>query len=98
MYDIRMSTKTKPVTCKILDKESLSNPFCEIVNSITSAKFIVDDGDHWLVSRDYMNVKIWDLRKPNSCVLNLRVTNHFNDESKLTEAYENDHMFDKFDI
>ena len=98
IYDIRQSNKTKPVTCTILDRESKNNEFGEIINSITSAKFIVDDGDHWLASRDYLNVKIWDLRKPNYPLLNLRVHDHLNGEEKLKRAYDDDRIFDRFDL
>ena len=93
-----MSTKASPVSCRIQDKESLLHPYSEIVNSITNAKFIVDDGDHWLASRDYLSVKIWDLRKPKYFVANLRVQNEVNNEDQLKKAYSNDHIFDKFDL
>ena len=53
------------VKCVIRDNESLDNSFSEIVNSITSARFIEHDGGSpLLATRDYLNVKMWDLRKP----------------------------------
>lgn len=65
IYDLRQSTKMKAaVKCKIQDMESLSNTYSEIVNSISSARFIEHPGSPLLASRDYLNVKMWDLRKP----------------------------------
>ena len=61
------------VKCVIRDNESLSNNYSEIVNSIASARFIEHGGSPLLASRDYLNVKMWDLRKPQHFVQNLRV-------------------------
>ena len=61
------------VKCVIRDNESQSNAYGEIVNSITSARFIEHLGPPLLASRDYLNVKMWDLRKPQHFVQNLRV-------------------------
>jgi len=52
------------VKCVIRDNESQSNNYSEIVNAITSARFIEHGGSPLLASRDYLNVKMWDLRKP----------------------------------
>ena len=74
IYDLRQSTKMKAaVKCVIRDNESLSNNYSEIVNSISSARFIEHGGSPLLASRDYLNVKMWDLRKPQHFVQNLRV-------------------------
>ena len=56
------------VKCKIQDFESMGNTYSEIVNSISSARFIEQSGTPLLASRDYLNVKMWDLRKPQHFV------------------------------
>ena len=67
IYDMRTCTKlskSQVIQCKIRDYESTANPFCEIVNSISCAKFLEHSTGHYIASRDYLNVKMWDLRMP----------------------------------
>jgi hypothetical protein len=61
------------VKCTIRDNESIYSTFSEITNSITSARFIEHSGEPRLAARDYLNVKMWELRKPQHFVMNLRV-------------------------
>lgn len=69
IYDLRQSTKIKAaVKCVIRDNESMSCPYSEIANSITCARFIELGGAPLLASRDYLNVKMWDLRKPQNFI------------------------------
>ncbi len=67
--------------------------FSEIIASISDAKFSPDG--RTTVSRDYMTLKLWDLRMDNkpSKVLNI----HEGLRSKLCDLYENDCIFDKFE-
>ncbi|KAI3673526.1 hypothetical protein L6452_39649 [Arctium lappa] len=67
--------------------------FTEIVASISSIKF-APDGRH-VLSRDYMNLKLWDMRMPNSPVVTYKIHDHL--RPKLGELYNNDAIFDKFD-
>ena len=65
---MRQSTKIKAIKLLIKDFESRDNPFSEIVNSISCAKFIENTNQPYLASRDYLNVKMWDLRNPHNFV------------------------------
>jgi hypothetical protein len=40
------------------------NAFTEIINGISQAKFL-RNSDHIVVSRDYMYLKLWDIRATN---------------------------------
>ena len=86
------------VKCVIRDIESQSNTYSEIVNSITSARFIEHGGSPLLASRDYLNVKMWDLRKPQHFVQNLRVQHSLNSDAQLQRAYDTQSIFDQFDL
>ncbi|KVH98928.1 Protein phosphatase 2A, regulatory subunit PR55 [Cynara cardunculus var. scolymus] len=67
--------------------------FTEIIASISSIKF-APDGRH-ILSRDYMNLKFWDMRMPTSPVVTYKIHDHL--RPKLGELYNNDAIFDKFD-
>ncbi|KAI3820749.1 hypothetical protein L1987_08297 [Smallanthus sonchifolius] len=67
--------------------------FTEIVASISNVKFAAD-GRH-ILSRDYMNLKLWDMRMSTSPVVTYKVHEHLN--PKLCDLYNNDAIFDKFD-
>ena len=86
------------VRCAIKDNESMHNKFSEIVNAITSARFIEHGGSPLLATRDYLNVKMWDLRKPHHFVQNLRVQHNLHSEVQLQRAYDTQSIFDKFDL
>ncbi|XP_076903277.1 serine/threonine protein phosphatase 2A 55 kDa regulatory subunit B beta isoform-like [Bidens hawaiensis] len=67
--------------------------FTEIVASISSIKF-APDGRH-VLSRDYLNLKLWDMRMSNSRVVTYKIHEHL--QPKLCDLYNNDAIFDKFD-
>lgn len=70
------------------------NFFTEITSSISDVKFL-HDGRH-IVSRDYMTVKIWDLAMELKPVKTINVHEHLRD--RLCDTYENDAIFDKFEV
>lgn len=70
------------------------NFFTEITTSISDIKFS-NDG-RYLISRDYMTVKIWDLKMENKPIKTINVHEKFRE--KLCDAYENDAIFDKFEV
>ncbi|KMZ72684.1 55 kDa B regulatory subunit of phosphatase 2A [Zostera marina] len=70
-----------------------SSFFSGIVKSISDIKFGV--GGMQVLSRDYMNLKLWDLRMEKSPVLSFKVHEHL--RPKLAELYNNDSVFDKFE-
>ncbi|MBA0669744.1 hypothetical protein Goklo_029047, partial [Gossypium klotzschianum] len=65
----------------------------EIVASITDIKFPVD-GRH-ILSRDYMNLKLWDMHMDSSPVATFKIHEHL--RPKLCDLYNNDSIFDKFE-
>lgn len=67
--------------------------FSEIIASISDVKFSRDG--RYILSRDYMTLKLWDLNKENAPVATYSV--HEQLRSKLCDLYENDCIFDKFD-
>lgn len=48
------------------------------------------------MSRDFLNVKVWDVNMPNKPVSNIPIFEPL--KSKLCELYENECIFDKFSI
>lgn len=67
--------------------------FSEIITSISDIKFSRDG--HFMMSRDYLTVKIWDLRQEKLPVKKLNVHDYL--RTKLCDLYENDCIFDKFE-
>eukprot|EP01097_Dermamoeba_algensis_P004828 TRINITY_DN3101_c0_g1_i1.p1 TRINITY_DN3101_c0_g1~~TRINITY_DN3101_c0_g1_i1.p1 ORF type:complete len:228 (-),score=39.57 TRINITY_DN3101_c0_g1_i1:317-1000(-) len=67
--------------------------FSEIISSISDIKFSVDG--RYLISRDYLTLKVWDLNMENKPVKTIAIHDHI--KSKLCDLYENDCIFDKFE-
>ncbi|KAL3642337.1 hypothetical protein CASFOL_013152 [Castilleja foliolosa] len=81
---------------RILKDEDSNGPksfFTEIIASITDMKF-AHDGRH-ILSRDYMNLKLWDMHMDASPVATYKI--HDNLRPKLCDLYNNDAIFDKFE-
>lgn len=70
------------------------NYFSEITASVSDIQFS-QDGLH-LFSRDYLNVKVWDLRMENKPVHTIPVHDYL--APHLYNLYENDCIFDKFEV
>lgn len=67
--------------------------FSEIISSISDIKFTADG--RYIVSRDYMTIKIWDLAMERKPVKTIHIHDFL--RSKLCDLYENDCIFDKFE-
>jgi serine/threonine-protein phosphatase 2A regulatory subunit B len=67
--------------------------FSEIISSISDIKFSLDG--RYLLSRDYLTLKIWDLNMDRTPVRTIYVHEYL--RSKLCDLYENDCIFDKFE-
>ncbi|XP_002516465.2 serine/threonine protein phosphatase 2A 55 kDa regulatory subunit B beta isoform isoform X1 [Ricinus communis] len=67
--------------------------FTEIIASISDIKF-AKDGRH-ILSRDYMNLKLWDINMDSGPVASFQVHEYL--RPKLCDLYENDSIFDKFE-
>lgn len=69
------------------------NFFTEITSSISDVKFSYDG--RYIVSRDYMTLKIWDINMELKPIKTINVHEHLRD--RLCDTYENDAIFDKFE-
>ncbi|XP_058088894.1 serine/threonine protein phosphatase 2A 55 kDa regulatory subunit B beta isoform-like [Magnolia sinica] len=67
--------------------------FTEIIASISDMKF-AREGRH-ILSRDYMNIKLWDLHMEGSPVATFKIHEYL--RPKLSDLYNNDAIFDKFE-
>jgi len=67
--------------------------FSEIISSISDMKFS-NDG-RFLLTRDYMTLKLWDLSMEREPVRTVKIHEHL--RSRLCDLYENDCIFDKFE-
>ena len=70
------------------------NFFTDIVSSISDVKFTMDG--RYVVSRDFLSVKTWDPKMPKTPLLTTMLYEPL--KTKLCDLYENDCIFDKFDL
>ena len=70
--------------------------FSEIVASVSDLRFAGEGrSGRYLVSRDYMTVKVWDVNMERAPLATFKVHEHF--RMKLCDLYESDAIFDKFE-
>lgn len=69
------------------------NFFTEITSSISDVKFSPDG--RYIMSRDYMTVKIWDVNMEKEPIKTINVHEQLQD--RLCDTYESDAIFDKFE-
>uniref|UniRef100_A0A914VE05 Serine/threonine-protein phosphatase 2A 55 kDa regulatory subunit B n=2 Tax=Plectus sambesii TaxID=2011161 RepID=A0A914VE05_9BILA len=67
--------------------------FSEIISSVSDVKF--SHNGRYLLTRDYLTVKVWDLNMESRPVETYHVHEYL--RSKLCTLYENDCIFDKFE-
>lgn len=77
------------------EEEDPSNKsfFSEIISSVSDVKFSRDG--RYLLSRDYLTLRIWDLAMESRPLQTINVHDHL--RTKLCDLYENDCIFDKFE-
>ncbi|KAH9608842.1 hypothetical protein KSS87_004220, partial [Heliosperma pusillum] len=75
------------------DVPSSRSFFTEIIASISDVKFARDG--RYMLSRDYMTLKLWDTNMDSGPVATFQVHEHL--RPKLCDLYENDSIFDKFE-
>ena len=81
--------------CKMFDvaeSPAARSFFSEIIASISDVKFSATG--RYILSRDYLTVKLWDINMERAPVATFRVHDHL--RSKLCDLYESDAIFDKF--
>ena len=79
--------------------EEYTNPishnfFTEITSSISDIKF--SPNGRYIAARDYLTVKIWDIHMNNKPLRSISV--HDQLKKRLSDTYENDAIFDKFEV
>ncbi|XP_073767487.1 protein phosphatase 2, regulatory subunit B, gamma a isoform X2 [Danio rerio] len=67
--------------------------FSEIISSVSDVKF--SHSGRYLLTRDYLTVKVWDLHMEKGPVETYQVHEYL--RSRLCSLYENDCIFDKFE-
>ncbi|KAF7231579.1 serine/threonine-protein phosphatase 2A 55 kDa regulatory subunit B beta isoform-like [Nothobranchius furzeri] len=96
------STGSRGANCsewtQLLDFEEPEDPstrsfFSEIISSISDVKF--SHNGRYLMTRDYLTVKVWDLQMENKPLETYQVHDYL--RGKLCSLYENDCIFDKFE-
>ncbi|KAI5687568.1 hypothetical_protein [Leishmania braziliensis MHOM/BR/75/M2904] len=80
----QLTTQQNPFSCQAYD---------EILCSISGASFL---GPDHVVTRDYLSLKLWDLRKPDRACAMMPVMNYVS--KYLDTLYENDSIFDRFPV
>lgn len=75
------------------DQSSNHTYFSEIISSISDVK--ISNSGRYIVSRDYLSVKIWDLHMETKPIQSFNVHEYL--RSKLCALYDNDSIFDKFE-
>jgi WD40 repeat protein len=87
------------LTNKLAEFEQEEDPssrsfFSEIISSISDVRFS-NDG-RYILSRDYLTVKIWDVNMERQPVKTIPIHEHL--RPRLCDTYENDSIFDKFEV
>ncbi|KAG5470981.1 hypothetical protein CUR178_02288 [Leishmania enriettii] len=80
----QLTTQQNPFSCQAYD---------EILCSISGASFL---GPDHVVTRDYLSLKLWDLRKPDQPCAMMPVMDYVS--KYLDSLYENDSIFDRFPV
>ena len=95
MVDMRLNALCDNQQRTFMEAEHASNRsfFSEIISSVSDIKF--SHCGRYLVSRDYMTLKLWDVNMEARPVQTYLV--HEPLRSKLCDLYENDCIFDKFE-
>lgn len=94
--DMRKSGVCDSTAITLAEKEdpAKKNFFTEIVASISDACF--SKNGRYIYARDFLTVKIWDINMTNKPVNTIQIFEPL--KSKLCELYENECIFDKFQI
>ncbi|KAJ4896657.1 Serine/threonine protein phosphatase 2A 55 kDa regulatory subunit B alpha isoform [Raphanus sativus] len=81
---------------KLFEEPEAAGPksfFTEIIASVSDIKFAREG--RYLLSRDYMTLKLWDINMDSGPVSTFQVHEYL--KPKLCDLYENDSIFDKFE-
>ena len=77
-----------------ISKEGPNGAYRELVSAITDAK--LSHNERYFAVRDYMKVKIWDLKMEREPISTINVHDHL--EPHLAQLYSTEAIFDKFEV
>lgn len=70
--------------------------FNEVLSSVSDIHFLPSSGGKYLVTRDYLSMKLWDIAMPINPISVIALQPQL--RSRLGELYANDTIFDRFDV
>lgn len=96
LCDMRMNAlcDEKPMVFEEYTNPINHNFFTEITSSISDIKF--SPNGRYIASRDYLTVKIWDVNMNSKPLKTINIHEQLKD--RLSDTYENDAIFDKFEV
>lgn len=92
LFDLRRAARCVAPAVLLADDSGERNFYLEAGASVRDARFA---GDRYVVSRDFLRLKVWDLRKPQRPVTAVAINDHL--KSRLADLYESELIFDKFE-
>eukprot|EP00183_Erythrolobus_madagascarensis_P006692 CAMPEP_0185844910 /NCGR_PEP_ID=MMETSP1354-20130828/999_1 /TAXON_ID=708628 /ORGANISM="Erythrolobus madagascarensis, Strain CCMP3276" /LENGTH=501 /DNA_ID=CAMNT_0028544731 /DNA_START=104 /DNA_END=1609 /DNA_ORIENTATION=- len=95
LVDLRQSALCEGWAREFEEPEDLGSGqsfFSEIIASISDIKFSPDG--RYILTRDYMTLRLWDVNMERAPVVVIPVHEHL--RARLSDLYENDCIFDKF--
>jgi len=95
MSDMRVQALCDKTVRSFREKEGTTRSFFSEVTSSISDVHYTSSG-RYIISRDYLHIKIWDVNMDSEPVKVYNVHDHL--RPKLYELYENDNIFDKFEL
>ncbi|KAJ8606102.1 hypothetical protein CTAYLR_010566 [Chrysophaeum taylorii] len=90
LFDLRLAARPSP--CVVLGGSTSESFFSEIVVSVSDAKFAAD---HCVLARDFLALRCWDLRATREPTWTVPVHDHL--KPRLSDLYDSDRIFDKFE-
>ena len=94
LLDLRLSALCGPSSGRCYSSDYCSDTlFSEVLASISDTKFSVDG--KYILSRDYLTVKIWDIAMESRPIQTILIAENL--RPKLSELYESECIFDKFE-
>eukprot|EP01119_Soliformovum_irregulare_P008377 TRINITY_DN214_c0_g1_i1.p1 TRINITY_DN214_c0_g1~~TRINITY_DN214_c0_g1_i1.p1 ORF type:complete len:512 (+),score=114.78 TRINITY_DN214_c0_g1_i1:51-1586(+) len=94
MVDMRDRALCDQASQVFVERDRAKSFFSDVTGSISDLKFSPSDG-RYLMSRDYLTLKVWDIRMSTGPACSFNIHDHL--RPKLYELYENDCIFDKFE-
>jgi len=96
LSDMRLNAlcDDKPIIFEEYTNPINHNFFTEITSSISDIKF--SPNGRYIAKRDYLTVKIWDINMNNKPLKTINI--HEQLKERLSDTYENDAIFDKFEV